>query len=72
MVPCGLLGIVVLVGQLWLPELNHAWGSPLSGNVGWIRLAALLIGGYLVFIAWPTLIPHTNRQARGNADKEHS
>ena len=53
----GIPGILLIVGQMWLPELNAAVGNPLAGHVGLARLAVILLGSWLLFVAAPLYKP---------------
>ncbi|MCH7471904.1 hypothetical protein IIA79_03020 [bacterium] len=49
----GIPGLMLVIGQMWLPEINHALGDPLGGHTGWTRLGAMFLGAYFIFFAWP-------------------
>jgi hypothetical protein len=48
----GLLAAVLIIGQLWLEELNEALGDPLP-YIGLWRFGVFVLGGFCAFIAWP-------------------
>lgn len=51
----GTLAVLLIVGQLWLGDLNEALGNPLP-YIGWWRLGLFLLGSYCAFIAWPRYV----------------
>jgi len=48
----GMLAAVLIIGQLWLEDLNKVLGDPLP-YIGWWRFCVFVLGGYCAFIAWP-------------------
>jgi len=48
---------MLIIGQLWLPELDAALGNPLNGHTGLTRLGLILVGAVLLYIAAPLYKP---------------
>jgi len=48
---------LLIIGQLWLPELDAALGSHLGGYLGLTRLGLILVGAVLLYIAAPLYKP---------------
>jgi hypothetical protein len=49
----GIPALVLIAGQIWLPDLDSALGGPLGSFVGITRLGLILLGGYFLFVAAP-------------------
>ena len=70
----GVPGWLLIIGQLWEPELSAALGSPFGRQDGLVRLGMLLLGGFLLFAAAPLYKPTewTPRQQRAiDRDREY-
>jgi len=53
----GLPAVLLIVVQMWFPELNSALGDPAGEYIGLLRIAALFLGALLLFIAAPLYKP---------------
>lgn len=53
MVPFGLLGTALLAGQHLLYINYLGWADVLDPWTGYVRLGLILLGAYMLFIAWP-------------------
>ncbi len=53
----GPLGLFALIAQNWLPRINGLIGNPFGNYVGLARLCLVLLGFFLLFIAWPLWRP---------------
>jgi hypothetical protein len=53
MVPFGLLGAALLAGQHLLYINYQGWADMLGPWAGYVRLGLILLGAYMLFIAWP-------------------
>lgn len=53
----GPLGLFALIGQYWLPKINSLLGFPFGNYVQLARLCLIVLGFFLLFIAWPVWRP---------------
>lgn len=53
----GTPAIVLIVLQMWFPEINRALGNPAGEYVGLVRIGAILVGAALLFAAAPLYKP---------------
>lgn len=64
----GTLAVALIVGQIFMPEINEALGEPLGGTadgkLGITRMFMMFAGAYCAFIAWPKY------KLRGQSDAE--
>ena len=70
----GLPGLALIVSQLWLLDLAVAMGWSLGIYLGFIRLAMIILGGWLLFYAAPSYRTEDwtiEQQQRLNEDRDY-
>lgn len=69
----GIPAWLLIIGQMWEPELNAALGGPLGSHNGLVRLAMLFAGAFLLFLAAPMYKPADWTPAKQrDLDRDHA
>lgn len=66
----GVPGVLILVGSLFIPELDRATGNHLGDYQGWIRLGMMLLAAYLIFLGWPRRTRRGETVEQADAERE--